>query len=90
MITYNMEQSSQLMRPIAHGSVVAVNTDDKWYRCQVVSYNSTCDTCEVKFVDHGGYSSVATNNQQVTNKTLLDTIGLSYMSHKVKLNCNKT
>jgi len=62
MITYNMEQSSQLMRPIAHGSVVAVNTDDKWYRCQVVSYNSTCDTCEVKFVDHGGYTTVAANN----------------------------
>jgi len=62
MVTYNMEQSSQLMRPIAHGSVVAVNTDDKWYRCQVVSYDATCDTCEVKFVDHGGYTTVAANN----------------------------
>lgn len=71
LCTYNMEVTDQLMRPIAQGSVVAVNTDDKWYRCQVVSYNSTLDTCEVKFVDHGGYTTVsATNLRQLKSQFL--------------------
>lgn len=57
--TYSMEPAKELLRPIAHGSVLAVFTDDKWYRCQVVSFNSTNDTCDIKFVDHGGYTTVA-------------------------------
>lgn len=57
--TYSMEPAKELLRPIAHGSVLAVFTDDKWYRCQVVSYSSTNDTCDIKFVDHGGYTTVA-------------------------------
>ena len=59
---YSMETGAQLMRPIAHGSVVAVFTDDKWYRCQVVSYNPATDSCDVKFVDHGGYTTVAASD----------------------------
>ena len=57
--TYSMEPAKELLKPIAHGSVLAVFTDDKWYRCQVVSFNSTNDTCDIKFVDHGGYTTVA-------------------------------
>lgn len=57
--TYSMEPAKELLRPIAHGSVLAVFTDDKWYRCQVVSFNATNDTCDIKFVDHGGYTTVA-------------------------------
>ena len=60
--TYSMEAGTPLMRPIAHGSVVAVFTDDKWYRCQVVSYNPATDACDVKFVDHGGYTTVAASD----------------------------
>jgi hypothetical protein len=56
--TYTMEQSKPLLRPIAQGSVVAVFSDSKWYRCQVVGYNSKVDTCDIKFVDHGGYTTV--------------------------------
>ena len=59
---YSMETAAQLMRPIAHGSVVAVFTDNQWHRCQVVSYNSATDCCEVKFVDHGGYTTVAASD----------------------------
>jgi len=55
---YSMEPAKELLRPIAHGSVLAVFTDDKWYRCQVVSYSSAKDTCDIKFVDHGGYTTV--------------------------------
>jgi len=58
MTTYNLEPEKSLLRPIAQGSVLAVHSDDKWYRCQVVSYKSEDDTCEIKFVDHGGYTTV--------------------------------
>jgi len=47
-----------LLRPIANGSLLAVYTDSKWYRCQVVDFNAELDTCDVKFVDHGGYTTV--------------------------------
>merc|ERR1712004_836589 len=56
--TFSMEPAKDLLRPIAQGSVLGVFSDDKWYRCQVVSYNSKQDTCDVKFVDHGGYTTV--------------------------------
>ena len=55
---YSLEAPRQLMRPIAPGSVVAANSENKWYRCQVVSYNADMDTCDVKFVDHGGYTTI--------------------------------
>eukprot|EP00092_Neocalanus_flemingeri_P008257 GFUD01008903.1.p1 GENE.GFUD01008903.1~~GFUD01008903.1.p1 ORF type:complete len:568 (+),score=160.88 GFUD01008903.1:205-1908(+) len=60
--TYSMEPAKELLRPIAHGSVLAVFTDDKWYRCQVVSFNSVNDTCDIKFVDHGGFTTVAVSS----------------------------
>jgi len=53
-----LEQPKELLRPIAPGSVLGVFSDSKWYRCQVVSYNAKQDTCDVKFVDHGGYTTV--------------------------------
>jgi len=56
--TYSMEPAKELLRPIATGSVLGVFTDDKWYRCQVVSFNAVNDTCDIKFVDHGGYTTV--------------------------------
>jgi len=52
------EAPPPLLRPIAHGSLLAVNMDDKWYRCQVVGFNSQADSCDIKFVDHGGYTTV--------------------------------
>jgi len=55
---FEEEAPPQLLRPIANGSLLAVNTDDKWYRCQVVGYNSHTDSCDIKFVDHGGYTTV--------------------------------
>merc|ERR1719474_2318638 len=57
--TYSMEPAKELLRPIATGSVLGVFTDEKWYRCQVVSFNSVDDTCDIKFVDHGGYTTVS-------------------------------
>jgi len=59
-VAYNESEdlAAPLLRPIATGSLLAVFSDDKWYRCQVVSFNEKLDTCEVKFVDHGGYTTV--------------------------------
>jgi len=52
------EAPPMLLRPIATGSLLAVRSGEKWYRCQVVTYNEENDSCEVKFVDHGGYTTV--------------------------------
>ena len=59
---YTIEQPKALLRPIAQGSVLAVFSDSKWYRCQVVSFNAKDDTCDIKFVDHGGYTTVAASD----------------------------
>ena len=48
----------QLLRPIAAGSLLAVKSDCKIYRCQVVKFNEDSDSCDIKFVDHGGYTTV--------------------------------
>lgn len=60
---YNMQEEEgaalQLLRPIAAGSLLAVFSDEKWYRCQVVAYHPASDTCDIKFVDHGGYTTVS-------------------------------
>ena len=71
MSTYSLEAGTELMRPLATGSVVAVFTDDKWYRCQVVAYNPAQDTADIKFVDHGGYTTVsATQLRQLKSEFL--------------------
>ena len=68
---YSLETPRQLMRPIAPGSVVAASSDNKWYRCQVVAYNPEMDTCDVKFVDHGGYTTIpAVDLQQLKSEFL--------------------
>jgi len=68
---YSLEAPRQLMRPIAPGSVVAAHSENKWYRCQVVSYNAELDTCDVKFVDHGGYTTIpAVDLQQLKSEFL--------------------
>jgi len=59
---YNEKEAAAatpLLRPIATGSLLAVFSDDKWYRCQVVAYHPAADTCDIKFVDHGGYTTVS-------------------------------
>eukprot|EP00088_Acartia_fossae_P036509 TRINITY_DN3772_c0_g1_i1.p1 TRINITY_DN3772_c0_g1~~TRINITY_DN3772_c0_g1_i1.p1 ORF type:complete len:583 (-),score=204.75 TRINITY_DN3772_c0_g1_i1:307-2055(-) len=55
---YQLECGPELLRPIATGSLLAVKSDSKWYRCQVVAFNEANDTCDIKFVDHGGYTTV--------------------------------
>ena len=56
--TFSKEPPKPLLRPIFQGSLFGVCFESRWYRCQAVSYNATQDTCDVKFVDHGGYTTV--------------------------------
>jgi len=58
MEAFEEEAPPPLLRPIATGSLLAVFSDEKWYRCQVVSFDEEKDCCDVKFVDHGGYTTV--------------------------------
>jgi hypothetical protein len=58
MLEAYMEDGPELFRPIATGSLLAVKSDTKIYRCQVVYYNEETDSCDIKFVDHGGYTTV--------------------------------
>jgi len=61
------EPAPALLRPIANGSLLAVFSDEKWYRCQVVSYDEAKDSCDVKFVDHGGYTTVSVSDLRPLN-----------------------
>jgi len=58
MEAYTEECGPELLRPIAKGSLLAVKSDGKWYRCQMIFYNESSDSCDIKFVDHGGYTTV--------------------------------
>lgn len=51
--------AAPLLRPIAEGSVLAVReAEDRCYRCQVTAFHPDTDTADIKFVDHGGYTTV--------------------------------
>ena len=30
-----------------------------WYRCQVVAYDEDTQVCDIKYLDYGGYHSIA-------------------------------
>ena len=54
--------SRQVPQPIVLNSVCAAPCDGGWYRCQIVSYDEDTDTCDVKYLDYGGYASVAASS----------------------------
>lgn len=55
---FTIEQARPLSRPISPGSILGVFYQSKWLRCQVITYSSQDDTCDILFVDHGGYKTV--------------------------------
>jgi len=57
--TYNQFNCPQVPQPIVLNSVCAAPCDGGWYRCQIVSYDEDTDTCDVKYLDYGGYASLA-------------------------------
>jgi A-kinase anchor protein 1 len=40
------------------GLVCVAPSDNKWYRVQIVSYDAVSDSCDVKYLDYGGYSTI--------------------------------
>ena len=47
--------------PVAVNSVCVAPCDEGWYRCQVVAYDEEGGMCDIKYLDYGGYHSIAAN-----------------------------
>lgn len=56
--TYSELTCPSLTRPVIANSICVAPSNGGWYRCQVVSYDEVDDTCNVKFVDYGGYDVI--------------------------------
>lgn len=59
--TYSQFSSPELSRPIVPNSICVAPSNEGWYRCQVVSYDEIEDSCDIKYIDYGGYDTVAAN-----------------------------
>lgn len=57
-ICYSEPMAPPLPSPIQVSSICVAPAVGAWYRAQVVSVDEEADTCDIKFVDYGGYSTV--------------------------------
>jgi len=55
---YNNYTTPEVPRPIQQGSIAVAPSNGGWYRCLVVSYNEVDDSCDIKYIDYGGYETV--------------------------------
>lgn len=46
---------------ICADNIVAAPAMDGWYRAQIVSVDESTETCEVRFLDYGGYLTLSTS-----------------------------
>eukprot|EP00088_Acartia_fossae_P070891 TRINITY_DN959_c0_g1_i1.p1 TRINITY_DN959_c0_g1~~TRINITY_DN959_c0_g1_i1.p1 ORF type:complete len:639 (+),score=120.25 TRINITY_DN959_c0_g1_i1:100-2016(+) len=53
--TYSQLTCPGLTKPIASNSICVAPSNGGWFRCQVLSYDESEDTCSVKYVDYGGF-----------------------------------
>jgi len=58
---YNQFSCPQVPLPVAVNSVCVAPCDEGWYRCQVVAYDEEGGMCDIKYLDYGGYHSIAAN-----------------------------
>jgi len=56
--TYSQFNCPGIPQPVILNSVCAAPCDGGWFRCQVVSHDEETGSCDVKFLDYGGYSSL--------------------------------
>jgi len=56
--TYSQFNCPGIPQPVILNSVCAAPSDGGWFRCQVVSHDEETGSCDVKFLDYGGYSSL--------------------------------
>lgn len=59
--TYNQQPDAvpELPRPIEGGVICAAPMMQGWYRAQVVTVDAETDDCVIKFLDYGGYATIA-------------------------------
>ena len=49
-------------QPVVLNSVCAAPCEGGWYRCQIVSYDEETNSCDVKYLDYGGYASLSVDS----------------------------
>ena len=49
-------------QPVVLNSVCAAPCEGGWYRCQIVSYDEENNSCDVKYLDYGGYASLSVDS----------------------------
>jgi len=57
--TYTQFTCPQIPVPVVINSVCVAPCEGGWYRCQVVAYDSDTGVCDIKYLDYGGYHSIA-------------------------------
>lgn len=60
--TYSQVSCPNIPQPVVLNSVCAAPCDEGWYRCQVVSYDSETEMCDIKYLDYGGYHSLSVHS----------------------------
>jgi len=57
--TYSQFSCPQVPLPVEINSVCVAPCEGGWYRCQVVAYDEETGACDIKYLDYGGYHSIA-------------------------------
>jgi len=57
--TYSQFTCPQVPQPVELNSVCVAPCEEGWYRCQVVAYDSDTKMCDIKYLDYGGYHTIA-------------------------------
>ena len=71
---------SQVPLPVEINSVCVAPCEGGWYRCQVVAYDEETGACDIKYLDYGGYHSIAaTELKQIRT----DFLSLPFQVHLV-------
>jgi len=60
--TYNQFNCPPVPQPVVLNSVCAAPCEGGWYRCQIVSYDEENNSCDVKYLDYGGYASLSVDS----------------------------
>merc|ERR1719201_506204 len=60
--TYSQVQCPSIPQPVQLNSVCAAPCDEGWYRCQIVSYDTDTEMCDIKYLDCGGYHSISVHS----------------------------
>lgn len=57
--TYSQFQCPAIPSPVQVNTICVAPCQGGWYRCQVVSVDSSSQQCDIKFLDYGGYHTLS-------------------------------